>query len=114
MQLQPNKKRFWDKNDRSHKLLPDELNVPELNVKYEPIARPIPKSWKLNSDGSYNVNGDVDLEQFKHLVGSDGKLTVKFNKVTGDFYCMDLNLTSLEGCPEKVGGSFYCNNNELD
>jgi hypothetical protein len=111
--LQPNRKRYLDKNDRSHKSLPAELNVPELTVKYEPAERPTPKSWKLDSDGMYNVKGDVELAQFKHFVGPDGKLTVKFNKVTGDFYCSGLNLTSLEGCPVKVGGDFYCNHNKL-
>lgn len=111
--LQPNRKRYLDKNDRSHKSLPAELNVPELNVKYEPMERPTPESWKLDSDGMYNVKGDVELAQFKHFVGPDGKLTVKFNKVTGDFYCSGLNLTSLEGCPVKVGGDFYCNHNKL-
>ena len=111
--LQPNKKRYLDKNDRSHKSLPAELNVPELNVKYEPTERPTPESWKLDSDGMYNVKGDVELAQFKHFVGPDGKLTVKFNKVTGDFYCTGLNLTSLEGCPKEVGESFYCGKNKL-
>jgi hypothetical protein len=111
--LQPNRKRYLDKNDRSHKSLPAELNVPELNVKYEPMERPLPKTWKLNDDGSYDVDGDVELAQFKHFIGPDGKLTVKFNKVTGDFYCSGLNLTSLEGAPKKVGGSFNCERNQL-
>jgi hypothetical protein len=111
--LQPNRKRYLDKNDRSHKSLPAELNVPELNVKYEPMERPTPETWKLNSDGMYNVNDDVELAQFKHFVGPDGKLTVKFNKVSGYFDCRNLNLTSLEGCPKEVGESFYCSKNKL-
>lgn len=115
LQLQKNKKTYWDKNDKAYKSLPEELNVPELNVKYKnpPAVRSIPKSWTLNSDGTYDVNGSVDLENFKQFINSDGKLTVKFNKVTESFYCMSLNLTSLEGCPKEVGGSFLCGNNKL-
>lgn len=113
LQLRKTEKIYWDKTDYSHRTLPKDLNVPELNVKYEPAVRTVPNSWKLNSDGTYNVNGDVDLEQFKQFVGPDGKLTVKFNKVTGNFVCNNLGLTSLEGCPEKVGGNFDCGFNNL-
>ena len=31
----------------------------------------------------------------------------------GGFYCYYNNLTSLEGCPEKVDGDFYCHYNQL-
>ena len=31
----------------------------------------------------------------------------------GDINCSNQNLTSLEGAPEEVGGSFYCYDNEL-
>lgn len=113
LQLRKNEKTYWDKNDYSHRTLPKDLNVPKLNVKYEPAVRVIPNSWKLNSDGTYNVNGDVDLEQFKHFVSSDGKLTLKFNKVTGNFVCSTLGLTSLEGCPKEIDGNFNCSFNNL-
>lgn len=113
LQLRKNEKTYWDKNDYSHRTLPKDLNVPKLNVKYELAVRVIPKSWKLNSDGTYNVNGDVDLEQFKHFVSSDGKLTLKFNKVTGNFVCSTLGLTSLEGCPKEIDGNFNCSFNNL-
>ena len=33
--------------------------------------------------------------------------------IKGDFDCSDNNLTSLEGCPERVGGSFDCSENQL-
>ena len=113
LQLQQNGKTYWDKEDNDHKSLPNELNIPKLAVKYEPVVRAIPNSWKLNSDGTYNVNDDVDLKKFEQFVDSNRKLTIKFNKVTGDFVCNTLDLTSLEGCPEKVGGDFKCNTNKL-
>ena len=113
LQLQQNGKTYWDKEDNDHKSLPNELNIPKLVVKYEPVVRAIPNSWKLNSDGTYNVNDDVDLKKFEQFVDSNRKLTIKFNKVTGDFVCNTLDLTSLEGCPEKVGGDFKCYTNKL-
>ena len=115
LQLQKGKlfSTYWDKNDKSYKLLPKELNLPELDVKYEPMVRPIQKSWKLNNDGTYDVNGDVDLNECKQFINDDGKLTIKFNKVSRSFYCDHLNLTSLEGCPKEVGKDFYCTNNKL-
>jgi hypothetical protein len=113
LQLQKDKSTYWDKDDKSHRTLPKNLNIPELNVKYEPVVRPIPKSWKLNSDGLYDVNSNINLKYFKQFVDSDGKLTIKFNKVSGRFDCSDIGLTSLEGAPKEVDGDFYCDNNKL-
>ena len=113
LQLQQNGKTYWDKTDRSHRTLPKDLNVPELNVKYTPPIRPIPKSWKLNSDGTYDVNDDVNLEEYEQFVSHDGKLTIKFNKVIGNFICRTLKLTSLEGCPKEVSEEFDCSYNKL-
>jgi hypothetical protein len=65
-------------------------------------------TYTINPDGSYDVEGDVDL--------SDRDLTelpIKFNKVSGYFYCYNNKLTSLKGCPKIVGGDFNCYNNQL-
>ena len=117
LQLQKDDKIYWNKYDIPHGTLPKSLNIPKLNVKYVPLIKPIPKSWKLNSDGTYDVNDDVDLGNFKQFVDSNGKLTIKFNKVTGNFICgtVDdtLELSSLEGCPKKVGGDFICGFTDL-
>ncbi len=40
-------------------------------------------------------------------------LNIKFGEVNGDFYCCDNNLTSLQGCPTRVGGVFHCGGNQL-
>ena len=40
-------------------------------------------------------------------------LGLKINKVEGNFYCVDNQLTSLEGSPETVGGNFDCDYNKL-
>ena len=40
-------------------------------------------------------------------------LGLKINKVEGNFYCYNNQLTSLEGSPETVGGTFDCDRNKL-
>ena len=69
-----------------------------------------PSNWHLNSDGSYDVYGSVILSK-KYV--RNGKLTVKFGKVTGTFKARGIGLTSLEGCPKEVGGEFDCSENQL-
>ena len=87
--------------------------------------------YKINSDLSIDVEGHVTLHN-KGLI--EFPKFIKFNHISGDFFCsynnltslkgcpasvdgfFDCsynNLTSLEGCPKFVGGSYYCNNNKL-
>src|SRR3990167_2174291 len=66
------------------------------------------KNYTINSNGTIDVNGDVDLRS-RNL----SKLPFTFGKVTGYFLCNYNNLTSLIGAPESVGKSFYCRNNKL-
>ena len=61
-----------------------------------------------NSDGSWDINGDVDISRLGLT-----EIPVKFNKVSGYFVCSHNNLTSLKGAPEVVGYSFYCSHNNL-
>ena len=70
------------------------------------------KNYRLVPDKKYgfivNVNGDVNLS-FKELIN----IPIKFNKITGSFYCDNNKLTSLEFSPYTVVGSFYCYSNKL-
>ena len=66
------------------------------------------RNYTICSNGSIDVNGSVNLSN-KNLT----KLPLKFNIVSGDFYCDDNKLTSLEGCPKEVGGHFSCDYNKL-
>ena len=63
---------------------------------------------KKNPDGSYDVNGNVELVG---LVVT--KIPVKFNHVSGNFVCTYNNFTSLEGAPKTVGGDFWCHDTYL-
>ena len=60
-------------------------------------------NYTINSDGSIDVDGDVRLFD-KELT----KLPLKFNHVSGDFWCDYNKLTTLLGSPQSVGGYFYC------
>ena len=63
--------------------------------------------WSLEQ-GLVNVYGSVDL--FNNGLT---ELPLKFGVVTGYFDCGWNKLTSLEGCPLRVGRSFYCSSNNL-
>jgi hypothetical protein len=67
-------------------------------------------------DGNISIDpelGVVDVAGDARLKTTTSQLLVKFGHVTGDFYCYDNNLVSLEGAPHSVGGSFYCYSNSL-
>jgi hypothetical protein len=66
------------------------------------------RNYTINSDGSIDVEDDVDL-----LSGYLTKLPLKFNKVYGSFDCGNNKLTTLEGSPNYVGDNFNCSDNEL-
>lgn len=66
------------------------------------------KNYTINSDGSIDVNGCVELGVYKL-----DKIPLKFNNVSGYFNISYNNITSLEGCPKYIGGIFYCNYNKL-
>jgi hypothetical protein len=65
-------------------------------------------NYTINSDGSIDVNGYVNLS-YRHLT----ELPLMFNRVTGLFNCSYNQLTSLKGCPRWIGGNFNCYNNQL-
>ena len=65
-------------------------------------------NYVINDDLSVDVDGGVKISN-KQLA----KIPVKFRNVSGDFYCYDNTLTSLEHCPSFVGGDFLCSTNKL-
>ena len=66
------------------------------------------ENYTINSDGSIDVNENVDLFD-KRLI----KLPLKFNKVNGFINFSSNRLTSLEGSPIEINNSFWCNFNRL-
>ena len=66
------------------------------------------KNYSINSDGSIDVDDNVNLS-FMEL----SKLPLKFNIVLGSFDCGNNILTTLKGSPKHVGGWFDCSSNRL-
>ena len=78
------------------------MNIEQICKKY------LIESYTILDDGSIDVLGDVRLGSLELT-----ELPLKFNKVSGNFYCHSNKLTTLEGCPEWIGGNFYCGYNKL-
>jgi hypothetical protein len=96
------KYRLFESNSNATFLIADESEIHSICKEYGI------ENYTINGDGSIDVDGSVDLND-KGL----NKLPLKFNKVSGGFYCGDNQLTSLEGAPQSVDGSFHCYRNDL-
>jgi hypothetical protein len=66
------------------------------------------RNYQIRDDGSIDAS-NVDLES---KLGDLKQLPLTFNEVKGEFNCRSNNLTTLEGCPIKVG-HFNCYDNKL-
>lgn len=66
------------------------------------------KNYTINSDGTVDVDGDVNLYK-KGLT----ELPLRFGKVTRSLNCASNNLETLEGSPHWVGIDFECRDNRL-
>ena len=61
------------------------------------------KKYNINKFGDYTINKDGSIDVDSHVdLGGFGlkRIPLKFNIVSGFFYCDRNNLTSLEGCPK--------------
>ena len=86
-------------------------------------------NYEIDMDGVVNVMNDLIMSKRNF-----GIIPIQFGIVTGDFYCNNNKLetleggprkvgrffcasvnklTSLKGGPREVGGSYYCHNNKL-
>jgi len=59
---------------------------------------------KYNEDYSIDVDCHISFHSMEDLT----ELPIRFNIVSGDFSCSRSGLTSLEGSPKYVEGSFWC------
>jgi hypothetical protein len=79
------------------------------NTKINKICRKYNiENYTINGNNSVDVDGNVDL-YWKKLKS----IPLNFNIVNGCFYCGCNYLTSLKGCPVRVGNGFSCYNNNL-
>ena len=78
------------------------------NEKIKVLVDEIKKHAILNSDGTYDVDREIDLS-YMNLT----ELPMQFGKVNGDFDCSHNILTSLKNAPIEVSETFNCSSNEL-
>lgn len=84
-------------------MLKTKESIAEWLDKYEIV------NYTINADLTVDVAGDVSLNN-NYFVG---RLPLNFGVVSGYFSCYENYLTSLAGCPEKVGDYFNCGKNRL-
>ena len=73
---------------------------------------------KRHTRGTWSVNpstGLVDVQGrfLGYNEGLESLSGISFGHVSGNFFCSDNKLTSLEGAPQTVGGNFFCEINKL-
>jgi hypothetical protein len=96
----------------SGKLTPRQIEALDNGVKSQSSwGRDKESSWSINSEtglvdveGNFNARSPIE----KDLLG------IKFGKVNGYFRIGSIELTTLEGCPFEVTGSFHANNNKFE
>jgi hypothetical protein len=64
------------------------------------------KNYEIIMDGIIDVNGDVKININRDL-RILREMPINFGVVSGYFECLNNNLISLKGCPNKVYGQFF-------
>ena len=64
-------------------------------------------NYTINPDGSIDVEGDVVILIFIN------EIPLRFNMVSGNFYCSYNNLSTLKNFPNEVGGETFLYGNPL-
>jgi hypothetical protein len=90
-----------------------ESNSPKFPTTREEVIQVCKKykiiDYTINDDLSIDVDGNVRLENIDLEY-----LPLRFNYVSGSFYCYKNELKTLEGGPQTVGGNFQCYYNSLE
>lgn len=92
--------------DRAAKLLQQEIIIGDIDV------YPCMLDFDPNDVKTKIIKGSLKINYIKNLTVLPEWIT-KIKKVEMLFSCSMNSLTSLEGCPEWVGGSFFCTSNLL-
>jgi hypothetical protein len=90
------------KHLRKYKIFESNTDIDTICEKYDI------ENYTINSDNSVDVDNNV------YLWGKKLKsIPLNFNIVNGNFECGENHLTSLKGCPVRVGDWFSCHRNKL-
>ena len=96
------------KHLKKFKVFETQKGLTKIQINF--LNRFVKGKWKINQDtGLVDIEGSFDC-------GRQGLTSLKgitFGKVTGNFYCHNNKLTSLEGAPQEVGKDFSCDYNQL-
>ena len=88
------------------------LNKCTINSQFR--VDPIITEWTLNEKtGLVDIDGDFSCYHVSGFFGLTDFKGVKFGVVTGNFWCDNNKITSLEGAPQEVGGDFICRINKI-
>jgi hypothetical protein len=79
----------------------------KLKIKYLCLKYGI-EGYTINKDYSIDVNNSVYLSN-KELK----KIPIKFNYVSGNFFCANNQLTSFENFPKKIGNKLDASHNKI-
>ena len=83
-------------------------------VNLNAIKKQLLKHFRI--EGTANIHpetGVVDVKGSISMKKQAPQFPVKFGTVAGSFHCDNMGLTTLEGGPTHVGGSYYCFQNPL-
>lgn len=71
----------------------------------------------IDSNGAVSIKGDVTInisnKSDKVKLIENGKFTVPFGTIDGNFLCRKVGLTTLTGCPKVVKATFDCSENSI-
>ena len=82
--------------------------LPQKEYAKHKIAKILKNTGTQNPDGSWDIDGNVYLDDLNLK-----EMPVKFRKVTGNFDISSNKLTSLKNSPEEIGGYFDARDNPL-
>ena len=77
------------------------------------IMKLLKDNFSYNGKISVDSNGLVSCTGHIRIFKKVNVLPVKFSRVDGNFFCNNIQLSTLEGAPATVGGDFVCSNNRL-
>ena len=87
----------------------ESVSFPTTKVQVVQLCRQYKiQNYSINQDLSIDVEGHVNLGYLKLT-----SLPLRFSRVGGGFFCQNNNLTTLEGGPREVRKNFNCHNNLL-
>ena len=122
-------RRYCDSSGKDYGKICKELEIeePTWSGKLNPrqikaLDKATEKRWSSDPISTWKINpetGLVDIDGRFNAPSSDdfrngSLLGIKFGIADGDFIINALGLTSLEGCPEEVTGTFNASNNKIE